>query len=74
MLTRKADEAGHPELFRQTNIDFTTMLENLSVLLADEDRSASRSSTAALILPTNEDVLKQLVQQEISNAQMMYFL
>ena len=36
------------------------MLENLSVLLADDDRSASRSSTAALILPTNEDALKQL--------------
>ena len=58
--TRKADKAGHPELFRQINIDFTTMLENLSVLLADEDKSASRSSTAALTLSTNEDALKQL--------------
>ena len=58
--THKADRAGHPELFRQRDIKFPKMLENLSVLLADENRSASRSSMAALILPTNKDALKQL--------------
>ena len=54
------DKAGRPELFRQTNIDLATMLENLSILLADDNKSASKSSTAAIALPTNEDALKRL--------------
>ena len=56
--THKADRAGRPELFRLANIDTTTMLENLCILLSNEDNSASRSSIAEVSLPTNEDALK----------------
>ena len=39
------------------------MLENLLILLTDEDKSASRSSVAEIVLPTNEDALK-IVQSD----------
>ena len=58
--THKGDRIGRPELFKLANIDTTAMLENLYILLANEDNSASRSSVAEISLPTNEDALKVL--------------
>ena len=58
--THKADRQHRPELFRLINIDMSTQLENLSVLLSNEDNSASQSSIAEMILPTNDDALKVL--------------
>ena len=70
--THKGDKAGRPELFRQANVDLTTVLENLSILLADNDKSASKSSTAALTLPTNEDALKHLAATSTGNKKVQH--
>ena len=37
-----------------------TQLENLSILLSNEDCSASKGSLAEILLPTNEDAIKVL--------------
>ena len=37
-----------------------TQLENLSILLSNEDCSASKGSLAEIQLPTNEDAIKVL--------------
>ena len=58
--THKADRLGRPELFKLSNIDTATMLENVFILLTNEHNSASRSSVAEISLPTNEDALKIL--------------
>ena len=65
--THKADRLGRPELFRLAGIDTTTMLENLIILLANEDNSASRISVAEVALPTNEDVLTKVLLFAHSN-------
>ena len=58
--THKADRQNRPELFRLINIDMATQLVNLSILLSNDDSSASRSSVAEVSLPTNDDALKVL--------------
>ena len=56
----KSDRFSRPELFRLASIDLSTQLENLSIVLMDEDNSASRSSVAEIQLPTNDEAVKVL--------------
>ena len=58
--THKADRANRPELYKLSNIDMPTQLENLSILLSNVDNNASISSVAEVSLPTNDDALKVL--------------
>lgn len=58
--THKSDRLNRPELFMISNIDMATQLENLSILLADEDNSARKSSIAEISLPSNDDALCDL--------------
>ena len=58
--THNADKLSRPKLFKLANIDMSTMLENLSILLMNVDNNARSSSVAEILLPTNEDALNVL--------------